>query len=75
MVLKASSSYRIVRSSKQTSPLKIDKSGTELASPETHGPVDNLFTALEQASDFSFSVLQESFRTVDFIVTVEALSW
>lgn len=53
----------------------MDKSGTELASPETHGPVDKLFTALEQASDFSFSVLQESFRTVDFVVTVEALSW
>jgi hypothetical protein len=53
----------------------MEKSGTELVAPETDGPVDELFTDLEQASAFSFSALQESFNTVDFGVSVEALSW
>ena len=46
----------------------------ELLTPETDGSVDVSHTGLEQASALSFSALQESFNTVDFVVSVEALS-
>uniref|UniRef100_A0A0A9G9Y5 Uncharacterized protein n=1 Tax=Arundo donax TaxID=35708 RepID=A0A0A9G9Y5_ARUDO len=52
----------------------MEKSGTELVAPETDGPVVVSSACLEQASALSFSAMQESFNTVDFVVSVEALS-
>lgn len=46
----------------------------ELLTPETDGSVDVSHTDLEQASALYFSAQQESFNTVDFVVSVEALS-